>query len=433
MMHFLTQPENHDIITSAVQTRLLTDSQWLPLCGHRSTIRLSVTAPLWTQVYYQTVSDCPFVDTGLSDTDSDCPFVDTGLSDTDSDCPFVDTGLLSDSQWLPLCGHRSIRHRQWLPLCGHRSTIRQSVTAPLWTQVYYQIVGDCPFVDTGLLSDSRWLPLCGHRSTIRQSVTAPLWTQVYYQTQTVTAPLWTQVYYQTQTVTAPLWTQVYDQTVSDCPFVDTGLLSVSDCPFVDTGLSDTDSDCRGLLLHTGRLTAEVCYYTQADGQLTKQSLSIGIRKMTRHFSCFVCQRVGWQNLYKLTHGIASLWLSVIITTETKWQQIKKWKICLWTNKSKQSIWGTVHQSMLKTKVNILTVSVYSLHTFTHVSLRNVTGSYTFRLTSANTHTHMTCTQSHTPVCIHTCTHTHTTCTVTHTCMYVHTHTHTHMYATHMYL
>ena len=122
------------------------------------------------------------------------------------------------------------------------------MTAPLWTQVYYQTVRDCPFVDTGLLSD----------------------------------------------------------TDSDCPFVDTGLLSVSDCPFVDTGLSDTDSDCRGLLLHTGRLTAEVCYYTQADGQLTKQSLSIGIRKMTRHFSCFVRQRVGWQNLYKLTHGIASL-------------------------------------------------------------------------------------------------------------------------------
>ena len=221
------------------------------------------------------------MDTGLlSDTDSDCPFVDTGLLSV-SDCPFVDTGLLSDSQWLALCGHRStirhrqwlplcghrstIRHRQWLPLCGHRSTIRHSdcpfvdtgllldtdmwtqvyyqtqiMTAPLWTQVYCQTDNDCPFVDsplsdtdsdcpfvdTGLLSDTdndcpfvdrptirhrQWLPLCGHRSTIRQSVTAPLWTQVYYQT-------------------------------------------VSDCPFVDTGLSVTDSDCRGLLLHTGRLT-----------------------------------------------------------------------------------------------------------------------------------------------------------------------------------
>ena len=94
-------------------------------------------------------------------------------------------------------------------------------------------------------------------------------------------------------MTARVWTQVYYQTVSDCPFV-------------DTGLSVTDSDCRGLLLHTGRLTAEVCYYTQEDGQLTKQSLSIGIRKMTRHFSCLVRQRVGWQTLYKLTHGIASL-------------------------------------------------------------------------------------------------------------------------------
>ena len=109
-------------------------------------------------------------------------------------------------------------------------------------------------------------------------------------------------------MTAPLWTKVYYQTVSDCPFVDTGLsVTDSDCRgLLDTGLSVTDSDCRGLLLHTGRLTAEVCYYTQADGQLTKQSLSIGIRKMTRHFSCLVRQRVGWQTLYKLTHGIASL-------------------------------------------------------------------------------------------------------------------------------
>ena len=104
-----------------------------------------MTAPLWTQVYYQIVSDCPFVDTGL-------------LSDTDSDCPFVDTGLLSDSDCRGLLSHTGRQQLQ-------RSTI-----------------------------------------THRQMVTA----EVYYHTQ-------------------------------------------------------ADGDCKGLLSHTGRLTAEVCYHTQADG------------------------------------------------------------------------------------------------------------------------------------------------------------------------